>query len=286
MKNIPVVRYLKEPENGVLIQQLKNVIIEEQYSSSEIIEPHKHDYFTCLFVEKGTIELLVDLQKIKVSENTLHILFPGQVHQFLKASPLTAYYLSFDSLLSTNEALNILEQSLAEEILIRLTETESVWFRSLLALMMNFNNNGTGMDVDINTMQALATSFIFQATSLYQAREQRTISSYSSNQVNITKKFRQLVRQKFKKYKRPSEYANIMNLSVSYLNDTVKEVNGFSLTYFIQNQVILEAKRLLHYSDLSVKEVSITLGYEDEKYFNRLFSKSVGMAPGQFRKRL
>jgi AraC family transcriptional activator of pobA len=48
---------------------------------------------------------------------------------------------------------------------------------------------------------------------------------------------------------------------------------------------MLEAQRLLSYSSLSVKEIADALGFEDESYFNRLFSKVVGVSPGAFRKK-
>ena len=56
------------------------------------------------------------------------------------------------------------------------------------------------------------------------------------------------------------------------------------VSYWIQHELVLEAKRLLYYSDLTVKEVAFALGYDDHAYFSRLFSKVTGMSPGSFRK--
>lgn len=280
--------YLEKNQDGVFIEKMHDAILVNQYSLNERTLPHKHDYYTCLFVEKGSIEILVDLEKITIGQNTLHILFPGQVHQFIKASPLTAYYLSLGSLLTSEEVRNVLEQSLAEEIIIQFTERESQWFRSLLDLMVmtkdDIKDQGI-QDLNIRTIQALASSFIMQAASLYQSKEQKKSSIHSVNKINIAKRFFQLVRRFIKDYKRPAQYADLMNLSVGYLNDTVREVTGFSLSYFIQRQVVSEAQKLLYYSDLSVKEIAISLGYEDYKYFNRLFRKSTGIPPGEFRQR-
>lgn len=282
------IHYLEKQSDGVFIEKLQDAIIEKKYSANELLLPHKHDYYTCLFVEKGTIEILVDLEKITIGENTLHILFPGQVHQFIQASPLTAYYLSLDCFLASEEVRNVLEQSIAEQIIIKFSETESQWFKSLLDLIMTSKESKSDLnthDLNILAIQALATSFIIQATYLYQAKEQKNSTIHSVNQINITKRFMQMVRRFFKEYKRPAEYAHFMNLSVGYLNDTVREVTGFSLSHFIQRQVMLEAQKLLYYSELSVKEISVLLGYEDHKYFNRLFRKSTGIPPGEFRQR-
>jgi AraC-like DNA-binding protein len=74
-----------------------------------------------------------------------------------------------------------------------------------------------------------------------------------------------------------------MSFSTSYLNDTIKSVTGFTASYFIQQEMLREAQRLLCYTDLSIKEISIDLGYDDTKYFNRIFTKLAGIPPGRFR---
>jgi len=84
--------------------------------------------------------------------------------------------------------------------------------------------------------------------------------------------------------KKPADYASMMNITVSYLNDTLKQVSGFSSTWHIQNEIFTEAQRLLFYTDKSVKEIAFELGYEDEKYFIRLFGKKIGSSPACFRK--
>ncbi|WP_333863881.1 helix-turn-helix domain-containing protein [Sphingobacterium sp.] len=49
-------------------------------------------------------------------------------------------------------------------------------------------------------------------------------------------------------------------MSVSYPNECVKNVAGFSVSHYIQQRIILEAKHLLYHSDKLVKEVAIELG--------------------------
>ncbi|MBC8644381.1 helix-turn-helix transcriptional regulator [Flavobacterium lindanitolerans] len=52
----------------------------------------------------------------------------------------------------------------------------------------------------------------------------------------------------------------------------------------IQKEILREAQRMLYYTDHSVKEISDLLGYEDEKYFMRLFRKKTGFSPTEYRK--
>ena len=85
--------------------------------------------------------------------------------------------------------------------------------------------------------------------------------------------------------KSPAEYAAALNLSLSYLNEAVKACTGFAVSYWIQYEVILEAKRLLYHTDYNVKEIANELGYEDHAYFSRLFKKMVVQTPVEFRRR-
>ena len=83
--------------------------------------------------------------------------------------------------------------------------------------------------------------------------------------------------------KSPAEYAKTLNISSAYLNECVKSTTGNSVSYYIQQRIILEAKRLLYHSGKSVKEIAVELGYDDYPYFSRLFSKVTGMTALAFR---
>ncbi len=87
----------------------------------------------------------------------------------------------------------------------------------------------------------------------------------------------------FKKVKNPAEYAKLLNISTSYLNECVKATTGKSVSTHIQQRIILEAKRLLFHSSRSVKEIAGELGYDDHSYFIRLFVKIVRSTPIVFR---
>lgn len=56
---------------------------------------------------------------------------------------------------------------------------------------------------------------------------------------------------------------------MSYLNECVKNITGFSVSYHIQQRIILEAKRMLFYTNKSIKEIAIELGYDDYPYFSK-----------------
>lgn len=112
--------------------------------------------------------------------------------------------------------------------------------------------------------------------------ESRITEKYSRFET-ITKQFKTALELNFTTIKSPGAYADILNISSSYLNECVKTATGNSVSCYIQQRVILEAKRLLYHSDKSIKEIALELGYDDYSYFTRLFSKIVQMTPLAFR---
>ncbi|MDR1882538.1 MAG: AraC family transcriptional regulator, partial [Prevotella sp.] len=95
--------------------------------------------------------------------------------------------------------------------------------------------------------------------------------------------FKSLLADHLKTVKSPAQYASMLHLSPSYLNEAVKGVTGFPVSYWIQYAVTLEAKRLLFYTEKSISEVAFELGYDDNAYFTRLFTKASGVSPTRFR---
>jgi AraC-like DNA-binding protein len=104
-----------------------------------------------------------------------------------------------------------------------------------------------------------------------------------SRPVQLAQDFKKLLVEHVRTLKSPSAYAAKLNVSETYLNEALKKATGLSVSYWIQQEVILEAKRLLYYSQLNVKEIAHALGYEDHAYFSRLFKKAEGVTPLAFK---
>ncbi|WP_168186914.1 AraC family transcriptional regulator [Elizabethkingia sp. JS20170427COW] len=78
-------------------------------------------------------------------------------------------------------------------------------------------------------------------------------------------------------------YAQKMNLSSKRLNQILQSLTGKNLSYYLQEQLILEAKRLLIKGKLSVNEIAYQLGYEDRAYFSRFLKKWTGIPPSNYK---
>jgi AraC-like DNA-binding protein len=96
-------------------------------------------------------------------------------------------------------------------------------------------------------------------------------------------RFSQLVDQYYNQIQHVKEYAELLGESPVQLNRAVKSVTGKTASDVIIERLILEAKRLLLFSELSNKEVAYKLNYEDPSYFARIFRKKTGLTPSAFR---
>lgn len=249
----------------------------------EISRPHRHDFYYCILLDKGEMELQVDFEKVLLTDHTLFLSYPGQIHQINSALMEKGWFVAFNPATLDEQLKNILDQCLSQIILVPLSLQQTISFSSLINHLYAVYTNQEQLFRQTIT-QSMVTALVYQLASAYLSAEQFNLKQYSARSIEITKTFKQILRRNFKSMKRPSAFAARMNISVSHLNDTVRYVTGFPVTYYIQQELMREAQRLLRYSDLTVKEIADSLGFEDSQYFNRLFSKVTGISPGAFRK--
>lgn len=113
--------------------------------------------------------------------------------------------------------------------------------------------------------------------------EQHNISP-SNNESTHVDKFLKLVSSDSHKHHAVQYYAEKLHLTPNYLNELVKKETGVSAKQVIQNKLIIESKKFLLYSNLTIVEISERLSFETPSYFVRFFRKRVGCTPLQFRK--
>ncbi len=116
------------------------------------------------------------------------------------------------------------------------------------------------------------------------AENSNPASSRTDHKSMLVDAFKKLVNVNFRELKTTSDYAHELSITANYLNALVKESLGKPAGTVIRNRVILEAKRLLSHSDLSVRQISLELGFTDNSHFGKYFKKSTGLTPDTYRK--
>ena len=97
--------------------------------------------------------------------------------------------------------------------------------------------------------------------------------------------FQRLVDARYRETRRIEDYATALGITPTHLNRVCRQIFGVSALTVIERRVLLEARRYLQFSSLSIKEIGILLGYPDPAYFSRFFSQRVGVSPQEFKSR-
>lgn len=95
--------------------------------------------------------------------------------------------------------------------------------------------------------------------------------------------FRELVDMHFRQHLGVRDYAEQLGMTQTTLARACLDQLGMTPMTLINSRLVLEAKRELAYSALSVKQIAHELGFNDVAYFSRFFRKQMGMTPGEYR---
>lgn len=104
------------------------------------------------------------------------------------------------------------------------------------------------------------------------------------DEFNELKTFQNLVEEHFIVEKSLSFYADLLHVTSNTLSKKIKSKFNKTPSQIIQERVILEAKKQIHLTRKSIKEIAVELNFNDEFHFSKYFKKYVGISPTQFRK--
>lgn len=245
----------------------------------EPIPSHRHDRHSFFQIEKGTVSIEIDFQQYEIEPCSILYMHPDQVHRILTFKNVTVSSLAINNENIHPEYLTLLEGITPAKPLLLSKEIFSIIAETVLLCMKLQERKSDKLYHPLlrdgcNVLIALITS---------QYLQQPKATDRSSQSGIVTRNFREILERNYISAKRPAAYAQMLHISTSYLNECVKSTSGHSVSHHIQERIVLEAKRLLHYSDLSVKEIAAALGYDDYAYFSRLFTKVTNMTALAFR---
>jgi len=139
---------------------------------------------------------------------------------------------------------------------------------------------------DANTeemLRVLLKQIILKATRIWKHQHQLSEHEHQPD-VQFLRKFSKLVEQHYKTHHTVAEYADLLSITPKNLSKKIGLLSKETPNDIIKNRIVLESKRLLAHTALSVKEIAYSLNYEDDAYFVRFFTKSTGISPLSFRK--
>jgi AraC-like DNA-binding protein len=126
---------------------------------------------------------------------------------------------------------------------------------------------------------------IIRATRIWKQQNIGVINKAPAEDLDLFRDFSRLVEIHFREKHSVADYADLLAMAPKTLSNKFHKLNLTQPNEIIKDRILLEAKRLLTYSGMSVKEIAYDLGYDDPAYFNRLFVLKTGDTPTVFRKR-
>jgi AraC family transcriptional activator of pobA len=280
-KNIPVNSMSDDFSGGISIDRIhiKKTDFKSAQEYEQSTQSHRDEGYTFHIVEKGSVLIEIDFQKYKITAPAVVYMHPNQVHRILEFKNITVCSLAIKNESLNPDYLKFLEEVAPAKPLL-LTKEASSTVAAIFSLCLKFSvqkNNKLYRPLLKDSCNTLVAFLISQF--LNQNKPDSNLSRFEI----VAKAFRQLLEKNYCTVKRPGEYAGLLNISTPYLNECIKHATGFSVSQNIQDRIILEAKRLLHHTDKSVKEIAFELGYVDYPYFTRMFAKATGMSALSFR---
>ena len=99
----------------------------------------------------------------------------------------------------------------------------------------------------------------------------------------LVQRYRAMLELQFRLHRSVSFYAEGLHVSADHLSRACRAVTGLSALELMHDRVLLEARRLLAYTPVSVSDIARELGFDDPAYFSRFFTRRAGLAPSAFR---
>ncbi|OYQ34090.1 AraC family transcriptional regulator [Flavobacterium cyanobacteriorum] len=136
-------------------------------------------------------------------------------------------------------------------------------------------------DMQLDMLQTMLKRFIILCTRVY--KNLNNLSPLQPVEVDIIRDFNFYVEQHFRTKHSVQDYADILFKSPKTLSNVFAKFSARTPLQVIHERIVLEARRMLRYTDKSVKEISYDLGFEDIQTFSRFFKKMSGISPSDFK---
>lgn len=249
------------------------------------ISAHRHDQLhQILYLKSGSAQVMLDGETVDVGPPALVVVPPLTVHSFVFSPDVDGFVLTFfaqDVRTALDEigpgANGLLGPRILEPIdtVVDADELD----HAVRRLVTEADRGAPGQVVALKARLALllVAAHRLDLAAARQSADQRDSAGRHAHD------FLALVDQHFRDTRRVGFYAGKLGITPTHLNRICRQMLGLTALGVIERRILLEARRYLQFSNLSIKEIGIVLGYPDPAYFSRFFSQRMGQGPQALR---
>ena len=263
----------------LIVRQVDKVFM----SNEDFVLPH----IIITLCLRGSARSKYDMQVITHRKNDLTVFMPGHIMQPLEGSEDFSYALLF---ISPKLFRDLRYSSFSHDFdkynynpVSTLTDAQSASMLAILDLLIAIAGE---KDRDMpHRYQAILAQLNVGYELLNSYRYEQDKHWEKNRQMEIYRKFCDLVVKNYRKSREVKYYAALLNLTPKYISKVIRNVTGgLYPAEWIEQYVIMQAKRLIdNRSAHTLQEIAFMLGFSEPATFYRYFKRVTGMTAKQYR---
>ncbi|MEK2688892.1 AraC family transcriptional regulator [Bdellovibrio sp. GT3] len=258
----------------IRIERLKDRI------TPKVAFPHKHDFYQIVVVHRSTGWHEIDFTTYPVKGSQVFLIKPGQMHGWKLAKNSKGFVIEYTEESFGKNLLGNLRLSQHSRLVpdhFKIPTGNDIFSEKFLAMMESeFLNQGDNYELSLQSYLSLV---LLEALRVTKAADRQL-----GENNDVVTQFTDLVEEHFQDEHLVEFYAAQLKVTAKSLSAKVQKELDVSAKEYILNRCLLEAKRMLSYSDLSIAEIGYALGFDDPNYFSRFLKKNMKVSAGKFRK--
>lgn len=239
---------------------------------------------------EGETSLTSNLQEFRLKKDSLFIFSPKHILQVQSNNRFKAHLIVIapDFLKRINidtKRMMPLFLQFGSLPCTELTHAESQSLRSFIS-MVEQELKGSETDFSSEIIGGLIAATIYKVGDIlthYLTEHPEVDSPIHNRAEEYFRQFTELLGEHYKHERSVGFYARQLCITPKYLTTLIKRISGKSVSEWIDNYVILEAKTLLKYSNMSVQEIAYYLNFPNQSFFGSYFKRNAGMSPSQYK---
>lgn len=252
--------------------------------------PCRIDAFIIGVGTEGETSVSFNLHEFKLKKDSIFIFTPKNLlqvnsQQYFKADVIA---ISPDFMRRINiDIKNMMPLFLkfVENPALTLTPEESRSMRGMIA-QIERETRGPETHFSFDIVSGLIAATIYKVGDImyhYLAEHPEEQNNSHNRAEEYFKQFTHLLGEHFREERSVGFYARQLCITPKYLTTLIKRISGQSVSEWIDNYVILEAKTLLKYSTMSIQEIAYYLNFPNQSFFGSYFKRNTGMSPSQYK---
>lgn len=245
------------------------------------IQPHRHaDLCQLLYLHRGQAQIEMEGQYQLITRSTIQVVPPLCVHGFRFSEDVDGYVLTLAAPLVSQlqsqmgPAMSVFERPGTYPA----AGDRAYLNRLFVALQQEYQSDQPARDLLLHALVSAALVWVGR-----QVMQRNAAAQPAGRGLDYYRRFTGLVETCFRQQESVEVLAHRVGISVAHLNTVCRELAGQSALQVVHQRLLLEAKRTLLYTNMSVNVLAQGLGFADPAYFARFFRRLTGMAPSAFR---